>query len=190
MQTFLPLVKLEAYTILALKLIDWAFVSITEAITSVHLKSRSGERLSLPSLCDRCALWIYFLAPSSLFYYLVWLCACHEFRSAEYAKMPSQLAGRVWILPHRRDTWDPSANDAAFPATRYDPPVRQGQWHTDGDRSRANNCCVECHHVSTRSQRYVRPPWAWAQDRCVERGDVIFTYLEEGTEDYTEDIVE
>ena len=25
---------------------------------------------------------------------------------------------------------------------------------------------------------------------CVERGDVIFTYLEEGTEDHNEDIVE
>ena len=51
MQTFLPLVKLEACTILALKLIDWAFVSIIEAITSVHLNSGSGQRLSRPPLC-------------------------------------------------------------------------------------------------------------------------------------------
>lgn len=51
MQTFLPLVKLEAYTILALKLIDWAFVSITEAITAVHLNSGSGQRLSHCPLC-------------------------------------------------------------------------------------------------------------------------------------------
>lgn len=157
MQTFLPVIKLEAYTILALKLIDWAFVSITEAITAVHLNSGSGQRLSH---CPLCLIDVLFESISWLHqafsYYLAWLCACHELRSAEYAKMPSQLAGRVWILPHRRDTRDPSANDAAFPATRYDPPVRRGQWHTDGDWIRANDRCFECHPVPDLSAMFAR----------------------------------
>lgn len=41
-QTFLPVVKLEEYTVLALRLIDWAIVSTTKAATIACLNSRYG----------------------------------------------------------------------------------------------------------------------------------------------------
>ena len=106
MQTFLPVINLEAYTILALNLIDWAFVSITEAITALRLNSGSGQRLSH---CPLCLIDVLFESISWLhqaFFIILRDCVpAMSFVQREYAKMPSQLAGsRLDFAPSKRHT--------------------------------------------------------------------------------------